>query len=55
MTHQMALILIVVLVLALVYGGNQYNGGVYRNAGYGLGGVLVLLLVLLVVTGQLHV
>jgi len=49
------LIIIVVLILIFGVGGTTYGNGQYRSAGFGLGGVLVVLLILLLLTGNLHV
>lgn len=46
-------ILLVLLILAVVGGGGFYNGGAYRNQGFGLGGVLLAILIVLLLTGRL--
>ena len=44
------LILLVVLVLVFGFGGNVYSGGQYRSYGFGLGGIVLIILVLLLFT-----
>lgn len=54
----MILIVLVLLLLAFPLGGNYYGGGVYRPYGFGLGGIVLILLVVLLLTGglgRLHV
>lgn len=46
-------VLLVLLILALFGGGTFYDGGVYRNQGFGIGGVLVVILIVLLVMGRL--
>lgn len=50
-------LLVVILLLVLVFGvgGGTYNGGAYRNYGYGGAGFLVVLLVILWALGIIHV
>jgi hypothetical protein len=45
------LILLVVLILVFGLGGNFYGGGQYRGYGFGLGGVLLILLLVLLLGG----
>jgi hypothetical protein len=48
------LILLIVLIVLVLAGGFGYNGGAYRNGGIGLGGVLLIILVILLLTGALN-
>lgn len=41
------LILLIVLILIFGLGGNFYNGGSYRGPGFGIGGILLVVLILL--------
>ena len=51
----MSLLLIIIgLVVLFGFGGGYYNGGAYRSYGYGTSGVLVVLLVVLLLTGTVH-
>ena len=47
------LILLIVLILIFGLGGNFYGGGAYRYPGFGLGGVLLVVLLLLLFMGRL--
>jgi len=47
------LILLIVLILLFGVGGNFYNGGAYRTGGFGLGGILIVILIILLLTGRL--
>lgn len=47
------IILIIVLILLFGLGGNFYNDGAYRTGGFGLGGILLIVLIILLVTGRL--
>jgi hypothetical protein len=43
------------LVILFGGGGHVYNRGAYRTGGFGIAGVLVVLLVILLLSGVLHV
>jgi hypothetical protein len=47
------LILLIVLILIFGLGGNFYNGGIYRTGGFGLGGIVLVILIILLLTGRL--
>jgi hypothetical protein len=47
------LILLIVLILLFGFGGNFYNDGAYRGPGFGLVGLLLVILVVLAVLGRL--
>jgi len=49
------LLLVLVLIFGVPFGGSYYNGGVYRSYGFGLGGLLVVVLLILLLTGNLHI
>lgn len=51
----MLTVLLLVLLFAALAGGVGYRGGAYRNQGFGLGGVLLLVLLVLLLTGRLSV
>jgi hypothetical protein len=47
------LLLLLILLLVLVLGGGLgYRGGLYRGPGLGLGGILLIILIVLLVTGR---
>jgi hypothetical protein len=41
------LLILIILILIFGFGGNFYNGGAYRPYGFGLGGILLIVVVLL--------
>ena len=43
-------LLLIVLIVLLVTGGVGYGGGVYRGPGIGLGGILLIVLLILLLT-----
>ena len=45
-------ILIILLILGC-FGGASFGGPAYYSSGFGLGGVLILILIVLLVTGRL--
>jgi hypothetical protein len=47
------LFVLIILILLFGLGGNFYNGGAYRGPGFGLGGLLLIVLVVLLLTGRL--
>ena len=47
------LLLLIVLILLFGLGGNYYNGGAYRSHGFGLAGLVILALVVLLLMGRL--
>ena len=47
------LLLLIVLILLFGLGGNFFNGGAWREPGFGLGGLLLIVLIVLLVTGRL--
>ncbi len=47
------LLLLIILVIVFGFGGNFYDNGRYRSHGFGLGGVLLLVLLVLFLTGHL--
>ena len=51
----MAFALLIVLIVLAVGGGVGYNGGAYRSGGLGLGGLLLIILLILFLTGAIHV
>lgn len=51
----MLLLIVLIALIVMAFGGGVgYRGGSYRNHGIGLGGVLLIVLVVLLVTGALH-
>jgi len=46
----MLLIIILLLIFVIPFGGNYYGNGTYRGAGFGLGGLLLLVLIFLLLT-----
>jgi hypothetical protein len=40
------ILLIIVLILLFGFGGHFYNDGAYRGPGFGIGGILLIVLVL---------
>jgi hypothetical protein len=46
------LVLLIILVLLFGGGGHFYNEGVYRGYGFGIGGVLLVILIVLLITGR---
>jgi hypothetical protein len=51
------LLIILIIVLVLSFGGGFYNQGgayPYRGPGWGLGGLIILVLLVLLLTGNLH-
>ncbi len=50
----MTLLIIMVLILLFAGGGNFYNDGAYRGYGFGLGGLLLIVLLVLFVTGNIR-
>ena len=50
----MSLVTIILILLILgAFGGGFYGGPTYRNGGFGLGGILIVVLIVLLVTGRL--
>jgi hypothetical protein len=49
----LGMIALIVLIVLLCGGGHFYDGGVYRPWGFGLGGLLLLVLIVLAVSGRL--
>ena len=47
------LILLIILILLFGLGGNFFNGGAWRGPGIGIGGLLLIVLIVLLVTGRL--
>ena len=47
------LLLIVILILVFGLGGNWYNDGAYRTHGFGIGGILLVILLVLFLTHRL--
>jgi hypothetical protein len=47
------LIILIVLILFCGFGGNFLNDGAYRGPGFGLGGILLVILIILLLTGRL--
>lgn len=46
----MLLIIIILLLIGLPFGGTYYGDGAYRGAGFGLGGLLLIVLIFLLLT-----
>src|ERR1700712_931907 len=46
-------ILLIILIILAFGGGGFLGGGAYRGPGFGLGGILLLVLIVLLVTGRL--
>ena len=46
-------ILLILLILLLFGGGNFYGGGRFRGPGFGLGGILLIILIVLLATGRI--
>lgn len=44
-------IILIVLIVAVLLGGFGFRGGMYRTPGIGLGGLLLIVLIILLVTG----
>jgi hypothetical protein len=49
------LLIIIVLIILFGGGGHYYNRGSYRTGGFGIAGLLVIVLLILWLTGNLHV
>ena len=50
----MSLVTIILILLILgAFGGGFYGGPTYRTGGFGLGGILIIVLIVLLVTGRL--
>ena len=50
----MSLLLILIILILLFGGGGMFlGGGAYRNQGFGLGGILLIVLSVLLLTGRL--
>jgi Protein of unknown function (DUF3309) len=47
------LLVLIVLILIFGLGGNFYNGGAWRGPGFGLGGLVLVVLVVLLLMGRL--
>lgn len=45
-------LLLIILIIAALGGGTFLNGGAYRGPGFGLGGVLLVVLIVVLVTGR---
>ena len=51
----MLLIIVFVALIVVAFGGGiGYRGGSYRNHGMGLGGFLLIVLAVLILTGAFH-
>jgi hypothetical protein len=48
------LIIIVFLILLFGSGGHYYNRGSYRTGGFGIAGILIVVLLILWLNGSLH-
>ncbi len=46
-------ILLILLILVAFGGGGFLGGGAYRGPGFGLGGILLIILIILLVTGRI--
>jgi len=46
-------ILLIILIILAFGGGGFLGGGAYRGPGFGLGGILLIVLIVLLVTGRL--
>ena len=53
MTGQFIGQLIVLLILAVFGGGQFLGGGAYAGGSYGIGSILVIILIVLLVTGRI--
>ena len=52
----MLLLLLLILLIVLAFGGGVgYRGGAYRSPGIGIGGVLLIILLILLLTGSIRV
>lgn len=53
-THDVDLLtlVLIVLIVAVLAGGFGYGGGVYRGPGIGLGGILLIILLVLLLSGR---
>ncbi|GEP09652.1 hypothetical protein MGN01_14970 [Methylobacterium gnaphalii] len=49
----MVTIILIILILLLFGGGNFLGGGAYRGPGFGLGGILLIVLIVLLLTGRI--
>lgn len=47
------LTILLVLLILLAFGGGVWGGPAYATGSYGLGGLLILVLIVLLVTGSL--
>ena len=47
----MLLIILIVLLVLVLFGGLGYNGGTYRNQGLGLVGVILVIILILWLVG----
>jgi hypothetical protein len=50
-------LLIIILVLVVLFGGggHYYNNGSYRSCGYSIAGILIVVLLILWLTGNVHI
>jgi hypothetical protein len=48
------LVILIVLILVFGVGGNFYGGGTYRNGGFGLAGLVLVVLLVMFFTGILR-
>lgn len=46
-------ILLIILILLVVGGGFGYSGGSYRNQGFGLGAILLVVLLVMLFSGRM--
>jgi hypothetical protein len=51
----MWLIILIILVLLCFGGGGFYGNGAYRTSGFSVGTLLLIVLVVLFLTGNIHV
>jgi len=51
----MILIILLLLIFVIPFGGNYWNNGAYRSAGFGFGGILLVILVLLLLTHSTYI
>jgi hypothetical protein len=48
------LIILIILIFGFGFGGNFFNGGTYRNGGFGLAGIVLVVLIIMFVTGNVR-
>jgi hypothetical protein len=53
-TKMSLLVILIILILVFGVGGNFYGGGTYRNGGFGLAGLVLVVLLIMFFTGSIR-